>query len=512
VFPTESTPEEDSLSAPALLHDVLDGAAAQHPDALGVRHGAQARTYRWIQEESLRLAAALTALEVRRGDRVLIALPPGILMPPLLFGCSRIGAVFIVLGPDTPAPVAAHVLDDAMPSLVITTAQHLRGLADARGIRAVDAPALSSGVALPSHAVVAVAGPLAVDPVCFIYTSGSTAMPKAVVCTHLQVTFVAAAIHSRLRYRCDDTVFCALPLSFDYGLYQIFLCTLAGAQLYLADSQEAGHRLLLNLQDSGATVIAAVPSLTANLERLLARRPTGLPRLRLLTNTGAAMPAGLLAALRSQLPGLRIQLMYGLTECKRAAIMPVDADLSHPGACGQALPGTEIYAVDESGARLPAGAVGELVVRGPHVMAGYWRQPALSAERFRYEHGLFPQLHTGDYGWLDDEGFLFFAGRRDDMYKQGGFRVSTIEVEAAAHRVPGVRAAVVVPPSAGVAEAVLLVQGSLTAEEVLRLLRREIDEVKVPTRCMVVDRFPLNANGKVERRRLGELVKDGSHG
>ncbi|MDQ1740530.1 MAG: hypothetical protein QOE53_2182, partial [Pseudonocardiales bacterium] len=195
------------MSAPALLHDVLDGAAAQYPDALAVRHRAETRTYRWIQGESLRLAAALTALGVQRGDRVLVAVPPGVLVPPLLFGCSRIGAVFIVLGPDTPAPVAAHVLDDAMPSLVVTTSWPLQELADSRGIRAVDVQGLtlSSGGALPSFAGPAPVGPIPVDPVCFIYTSGSTAMPKAVVCTHLQVTFVATAVQSRLRYRSDDT-------------------------------------------------------------------------------------------------------------------------------------------------------------------------------------------------------------------------------------------------------------------------------------------------------------------
>jgi acyl-CoA synthetase (AMP-forming)/AMP-acid ligase II len=305
-------------------------------------------------------------------------------------------------------------------------------------------------------------------------------------------------------------VFCSLPLSFDYGLYQIFLCTLSGALLHLADRRDAGHRLLVNLRDSGATVLPAVPLLAANLGKLLARRPADPPQLRLLTNTGAAMPASLLATLRAHLPGLRVQLMYGLTECKRAAIMPPDDDLCRPGASGFALPGTEIFTVDDSGNRLPAGEIGEIVIRGPHVMAGYWRQPALSAERFRREHGLYPQLHTGDHGWLDGDGYLYFAGRRDDVYKQGGFRVSTTEVEAAAHRVPGVRAAVVVPPSPDTDGAVLLVQTDLTADEVLVAMRREIDEVKLPDRCVVVSELPTNVNGKVERKQLAELVKDGS--
>lgn len=491
-----------------LLHDVLDAAADRQPDDSALRHGAQVQTYQRLREESRRLAGRLSALGVRRGERVLIAVPSSVLVPALLFGCSRIGAVFVVINPDTPASVAAHVLDDAMPSLVVTTSRRLGELADARSLRTVDPDGLAPQADALTADVSIGPGPIPVDPVCFIYTSGSTAMPKAVVCTHLQVTFAAAAIQSRLRYRRDDVVFCALPLPFDYGLYQIFLCALSGALLHLADPDHAGHRLLSHLQDSDATVISAVPSLAASLERLLARRPVALPRLRLLTNTGAAMPPSLLTALRAHLPQLRVQLMYGLTECKRAAIMPADGDLDRPGACGLALPGTEIFAVDESGARLPPDTIGEIVVRGPHVMAGYWRQPALTAERFRHEHGLYPQLRTGDYGFLDGDGYLFFAGRRDDMYKQGGFRVSTTEVEAAAHRVPGVRAAVVAPPSADDPEgAVLLVQSELAAAEVLRAMRHEIDEAKLPTRCVVVEELPLNANGKVERRGLRELMK-----
>jgi len=497
------------MDVTAVLHDVLDAAADRHPDAPAVRHGARVWSYRQLRRQSTGLAFRLVELGVRRGDRVLLALPSSVLVPALLFGCSRIGAVFVVVNPDTPPSVAAHLLGDAAPALVVTGSGQLRELADARQIRTADPGELALAAdTRTAPAVSPAAGPIPVDPACFIYTSGSTAMPKAVVCTHQQVLFAATAIQSRLRYRSDDTVFCALPLPFDYGLYQIFLCALAGALLHLADPADTGHRLLSQLHDSAATVLPAVPSLAVNLDKLLARRPVALPRLRLLTNTGAAMPPSLLAALRAHLPGLRVQLMYGLTECKRAAIMPLDGDLGRPGSCGQALPGTEIFTVDEAGARLPAGELGEIVIRGPHVMAGYWHQPALTADRFQLAHGLYPQLRTGDYGWLDDEGYLYFGGRRDDIYKQNGFRVSATEVEAAAHRIPGVRAAVVAPPSSEDSEgAVLLVQSELTAAVVLQAMRQQIDEVKLPSRCVVVSQFPLTANGKVERRGLYELLR-----
>jgi len=485
-----------------LLHDLLDEAAARHPDATAVRRGPGSLTYLQVRDRSMRLARWLADAGVRRGDRVLIALPSGILVPPLLYACSRAGAVFVPLSDGTPEKVAEHVLDDCEPALVLASNEPLRRLAAERGIRCRGLAELDAAAAAGSPP----AGPLPSDPACFIYTSGSTAMPKAVVSTQLQLTFAARAIQSRLRYRTDDVVYCPLPLSFDYGLYQIFLCTLAGAELYLADREAAGHRLLVDLATVRASVLPAVPSLAGNLARLLSRRPAELPRLRLLTNTGATMPPRVLADLRAALPGLRVQLMYGLTECKRATIMPEDEDLRHPGACGVALPGTEVFTVDDSGARLPSGEVGEIVVRGPNVMAGYWRRPELSAERFRLASGLFPELHTGDYGWLDEDGYLYFAGRRDDIYKERGFRVSTIEVEAAAHRVPGVRVAAVVPPRGDDEYATLLVVTRLSAAEVLRLLRGELDETKVPARCVVIDKLPLKENGKVARAALARLA------
>jgi acyl-CoA synthetase (AMP-forming)/AMP-acid ligase II len=178
---------------------------------------------------------------------------------------------------------------------------------------------------------------------------------------------------------------------------------------------------------------------------------------------------------------------------------------------GPALPGTEIFAVAEDGTRLCAGEVGELVVRGPHVMAGYWRQPEKTAERFPRAEGLFPELRTGDYGSIDGDGYLYFAGRRDDLYKERGFRVSAAEVEAAAQRVPGVEAVAVVPPRAGEDGATLLVAGALSPERVLQLLHEQLEDVKVPARCLVVPRVPVTANGKVDRREVAVLVES-SHG
>ncbi|MGW3568486.1 class I adenylate-forming enzyme family protein [Streptomyces sp. NPDC000941] len=497
-MPAGDLPTGDPEFGPsAVLHDLLDAAARRHPTRPALTHAGLTWDYARLRTASLRAAGWLRERGAGRGDRVLLALPSGLPMAALVYGCSRVGAAFCVLHEQVRGPALAHVREDSQAALLVTADD---------GPPLLDEDDEYSGDGQDPWETT---GPLSVDPVCLIYTSGSTGPPKAVVSTHAQLLFAAGAIHGELAYRTDDVVYCALPLSFDYGLYQLFLSTLAGAHLWLGGTSDVGLILLKNLRRSGATVLPVVPSLAQGLARMLPRYGADGVRLRLLTNTGSAMPPQVLAGLRAALPGLRVQLMFGLTECKRVAIMPPDEDLRRPGACGRALPGTEVLVVDERGRRAAPGTVGEIVVRGPHVMAGYWRRPEQTAQRFPRAEGLFPELRTGDFGRLDEDGYLYFSGRRDDLYKQRGFRVSAEEVETAARRVPGVRGAAVLPPSGDCEEAVLCVAGSsLRPGEVLAALKAEIEAYKVPARCLVVPELPLTGNGKTDRKALRSIAAE----
>lgn len=495
------------MSEISLLHDVLDLAATRWPDRPAVSRLGTTVTFGETRDASLRLAQWLVSQEVCRGERVVVSVPPGPLIPALVFAASRVGAVYTVLHEKVVGAPMEHVLDDCEPSLVIADDQAVLQTARAKGVRVVPAPD-AEAVAFPSGAVPVPSGrlptPLAVNPVALTYTSGTTSLPKAVVSTHQQMVFAAQAIHQTLNYRPDDVVYCPLPLSFDYGLYQLFLGALGGSQVVLGSAAEAGPSLLRNLLDSEATVLPAVPAVAESLAWLL-RRAKRRPGLRLVTNTGAALSTETLNVLREAIPGLKGQVMFGLTECKRATIMPPDGDLERPGSCGLPLPGTSVITVDQEGNELPPGEVGEITVRGPHVMSGYWRRPELNREKFPRRDGLFPELRTGDYGWLDEEGFLYFSGRRDDLYKERGFRVSATEVEAAAHRVSGVVSAAVLPPS-GKKSALLAVVTDLSSKEVLDQMRDQIEEFKIPRRCVVLDALPLSRNGKVDRRELAALI------
>lgn len=483
-----------------LLHDLLDEAAATWPDHEAVRGSGVTYSYHGLRERSIGLAGWLARHGVETGNRVVIQAVNHPDAVALLYATSRVGAVFVHLHPGVQDYQLAHILADSEPSLMITDRDRpppgsLRPLVV---LRLDELPRDLDDWQRPEPPC------LSVDPACLIYTSGSTAMPKAVVSPHATMLFAARAIQQRLRYRTEDTVLCALPLSFDYGLYQALLTCLAGATLVLASDRDAGPTLLATLVRERATVLPAVPSMAAALARLLERQPAATS-LRLLTNTGAAMPAGVLARLRAELPDLGVHLMFGLTECKRVTIMPIDGDLRRPGSSGTALPDTDISVVDTDGRRLPAGIPGELVVRGAHVMAGYWRAPDATARRFRTTDEGRYELHTGDMCTIDEDGYLYFAGRTDDQYKSRGFRVSAIEIEAAAIDVPGVEAAALLVPTES-RPPTLVVTATVDASDVLKELASRLESHKVPDRCVRVPELPLTGSGKIDKRALASLL------
>jgi acyl-CoA synthetase (AMP-forming)/AMP-acid ligase II len=476
-----------------VLHDLLDRRAAATGDAPAVSVGDRTASHAELRDLSVRLAGWLSARGVGRGDRVALLLPPSVELVGLIYAVSRVGAAFSVLHDEMPDRVRRHVLADLEPRLVVT-----------------EPPPVDVEQADVEQASAALDRPEPGDPVCLIYTSGSTALPKAVVGEHRQVVFAAGAIQAELGYRPDDVVLAPLPLSFDYGLYQLFLGALSGAHVRFGSRVDGGAGLLGALVSSRATVLAAMPAMAQTLLWLLRRHRGEPPAMRMLTTTGAAMPASAAAALRRALPRLDVRIMYGLTECKRVSIMPAGEEARRPGSSGRPLPGTRVRVLGPDGAELRPGEVGELVVRGPHVMAGYWRREEMTRLRFHPDGAGGRELRTGDYGWLDEDGYVYVQGRRDDVYKERGFRVSTTEIEAAAAEVPGVRLAAVLPPSEDRPRAVLVVAGSVPAGAVLDGLRTLIEPFKVPHTCHVLEQLPLSANGKVDRKALAaQLASSG---
>ncbi|MFI9589351.1 class I adenylate-forming enzyme family protein [Nonomuraea sp. NPDC052265] len=479
----------------------MDRAAAAAPDARAVRDDTGSWTYRELLAAAERVAGWLRYRGLGHGDRLLTFLPNSRHLLAILYGALRSGIILVPVSSQARPYQLQAIIRDCEPRLILAESP--------------DAPRTAATIP-PEHRVAGLdellgewetidrpTADTVVDPsdvAVLIYTSGSTAGPKGVVSRHRQVTFATRAIAARLAYRPDDVVFCRLPLSFDYGLYQAFLCAEAGAELVVSAAHDE-LSVYRSMRDSGATVLPLVPPAALTLLRLAGRQDTLRPRL--ITNTGAELTSAVAARLREAFPGVSIVAMYGMTECKRITIASPDADLVKPNTVGTALPGTHVEVVGPDGETLPTGMVGEIVVRGPHVMDGYWADPEASARRFPVDSVTGERrLRTGDHGFLDDDGALTFVGRRDDIFKRNGVRTSLNEIEAAALDVPGVleAAAALVGRNQ---ECVLWIQSALRPERVMKEVADRLGTAKVPDRCLIVRAMPRTTSGKIDKVQLG---------
>ncbi|CAM5505844.1 Non-ribosomal peptide synthase OS=Streptomyces alboniger OX=132473 GN=CP975_00270 PE=4 SV=1 [Streptomyces alboniger] len=485
------------------LHDLLDSSAAQCPDASAVRDHQGVWTYAELARHSHAVSNWLIGRGVVAGDRLLVRAMSTRESAALLFGASRCGVLFVPVNTEMKWFSLRQVIEDCEPALMIADAQR-DWPADVR-VPVLGTPEAWREVAECSVITTPRPGATPGDAAVLMYTSGSTSAPKAVVCPHDAMLFAARAINDVLRYRPEDIVFNRFSLAWDPGLYKLLLAAMSGCELVLA-GRESDLRLLQRMREVGATILPIVPSLASLITALAVRDSAPLPPIRMFTNTGATLPQGVMDELRRLFPGASVVRQFGQTECKRISIMPVDEADARLDAVGLPLPGTVIEIVDEDGRAVPPGRSGEIVVSGPHLMDGYWRAPELTARVFRRDPATARvRLHTGDYGHCDADGYLYFEGRRDDIFKRKGVRASTLEIEAAAQDIPGIRAAAALPPS-GDRDLALVVEGDLTSEQLARELAIRLEYAKVPGTCVVTDRIPVNANGKYSRRAVAQLV------
>ncbi|WP_214324770.1 class I adenylate-forming enzyme family protein [Nonomuraea sediminis] len=483
------------------LHHLLEGAAARSPDATAVQDRAVTWSYAELLSLSRRFAQWLRLKGVRPGDRIMTKAENSAQLAVMVFGTSMAGATFIPVNHQMKPFQFESIVADAEPSMILVSGSQ-RFVTDlpTYEIQAIWAEVTGGqeyGFCLPAE-------PGA--PALLIYTSGSTSTPKGVVCPHSSVLFAVAAIAERLAYTSRDRIFLRLPMSFDYGLYQLLLSVRASACVQIGDV-DSSITLLSELRACGATVVPVVPAFAQLLIQLAHRAPEKVSSVRLFTNTGAQLSPASAESLRTNFPGSSVVFMFGITECKRISISLANEYLVREGSLGLPLSGTDVWIEGPAGTSLPPGEIGQIVVRGPHVMGGYWRAPALTAERFSFSTGG-AVLHTGDYGWLDEMGNLYFQGRHDDIFKRRGTRVSLTEVEAAAEAVPGVREAIAVhDPLLSDEDLSLVVTGQVSPDQVLEELATRLDKARIPDRCFVVPTIRLSPNGKADRPLIVNEVR-----
>jgi acyl-coenzyme A synthetase/AMP-(fatty) acid ligase len=457
--------------------------------------GATTLSYRAAETAINRRARQLLSMGVQRGDRVLAIGHNRVGLVVLALAAIHVGAVIVILHPQTRLPQLSWILAKTEPRVVFGEP----------GTPALDCavyePLSDADLIGPDGTTTPVAPTRQSDLLALIYTSGSTGFPRGVMVNHENVLFTTHAIQRRLRYRSTDIIGLFLPMSFDYGFYQIFLAMNSGASVFIGGPGSFGRGLPALLDRNEISVLPLVPSQIIALTSMLGRRSHILRGLRTITSTGDHFPVAESGRLRELLPHVSIHSMYGLTECKRATILTHEEYPNAPDSVGRALDDTRIDAVDPSGNPLPAGQVGELVVSGPNVTLGYWRNPAATKARFHRDPSGVRKLMTGDFGWIDSRGYVRVLGRKDRLIKRRGFRISLAEVERAAISTGLVRDAAAIFHSARIH---LFVQatGDTSRGALFARLSALLEPYKLPEGIHFMDGLPMTENQKVDHSAL----------
>ncbi|MEU0530761.1 acyl-CoA ligase (AMP-forming), exosortase A system-associated [Amycolatopsis tolypomycina] len=498
-------------AAPVRLDALLTRGAPGDP---AVTHKDRTLTYAELRDQVTRVARGLYRLGVRRGDRVAVYAEKRLETVVALFAAAAAGAVLVPLNPLFKARHIAHVTTDCTPKVVFTTAERLATVREAVpgptpvvvfGEPAWDALTAAEPDAVPSAVIDQ-------DLAAIMYTSGSTGGPKGVVLSHRNLLAGAASVAEYLGHTREDVVLAALPLSFDAGFSQLTTAFAAGAHVVLVNYLLPKEIVRLCTRH-GVTALTCVPPLW--LQLAAQQWPAeATARLRYFANTGGRMPRATLARLREIFPQAQPFLMYGLTEAFRSTYLdPAEAD-RRPGSIGKAIPNAEVLVLRPDGSPCRPGEHGELVHRGALVALGYWNDPARTAERFRPVPGpdglVRPEIAvwSGDTVYRDEEGFLYFVGRTDEMIKTSGYRVSPAEVEEAAYAtgLVGEAAAFGVPDPALGHRIVLAVAPEGDAEAISRALAKELPAYMLPRRIEVLPKLPRSVNGKFDRVALSKAL------
>ena len=518
------------------VEEFLERSARRFPEKTALVFGERRLTYRQIETQCNQLAHGLMEKGVQRGDRVAVLLDTSVEAVLSIFAILKAGAVFTVVNPAIRAEKLAPIMNNSAAKVLITEGSKLATIQSCSGNISDLETIIVAGKKMENIADVPkrlgrwdelvsahegrVDAPpklnIDADIAALIYTSGSTGNSKGVVMSHLNMVSAATSVIQYLENTSEDIIMNVLPLSSSYGLHQVLTGFKIGGTVVLERSFTYPHAVLQRLTEERVTGLAIVPTIAAVLLQMdLDLGEYRFPYLRYITNAGAALPVEYTKRLRKLFPQTKIYLMYGLTECKRVSYLPPDQVDRRPTSVGKAMPNTEVYIVDELGKRLPSGEVGELVVRGSNVMKGYWRLPEETAKALK--PGPVPGeqvLYTGDLFRMDERGYLYWVGRRDDIIKSRGEKVSPIEVENVLYKLEDIAmAAVIGVPDEVLGQAIKVVMtlkpgADLTQSEVLRHCARYLESYKIPTMVEFRETMPKTAAGKIDKLELAEHRAD----
>jgi acyl-CoA ligase (AMP-forming) (exosortase A-associated) len=527
-----------------LLPDLIFASARRVPGRPALAYQDRALSYADLAARVSGFASALLGLGLGPGERVGVFLEKRFETVAAKFGAAAAGGAFVPINPLFKARQVVHILKDCNVRVLVTSPARLQGLRDALAgcpdLHALVLADHAAGAPLPPEAAAATqvravgweeaaADGAAVDRAphrridadmtAIFYTSGSTGLPKGVVLSHRNMVAGARSVASYLENHEEDRLLAALPLSFDAGFSQLTTAFAVGGCTVLLNYLMP-RDVLKAMEKERITGLTGVPPLYIQLTRI-DWPPGASESLRYFANTGGAMPRATLDRLRAALPGAKPFLMYGLTEAFRSTFLPPEEVDRRPDSMGRAIPNAEILVVGPDGRPVGPGESGELVHRGALVSLGYWNDADRTAERFKPAPGrpgeiCVPEtaVWSGDVVRIDEEGFLYFVGRRDEMIKTSGNRVSPSEIEEVLYASGLVGEAVAVgAPHPALGQGVVVIATApdgrpFDAPAVMAECKAQLPAFMGPHHLIEKPALPRNANGKIDRSLLHQEVAE----
>ncbi|HXG05646.1 MAG TPA: long-chain fatty acid--CoA ligase [Candidatus Binatia bacterium] len=479
--------------------DLLEASARYHPERPALIFGERAWTYGALDEQTAVLAAGLAGLGLEPGERIGLHLPNSPEFVLAYYAAQKAGLVPLSLNVTYAREELAYIVSDAAVSAVVT------------------APAVAANLperaAMPSVRHLLQAGDLAGlggkpmraldrdrdETAAILYTSATTGRPKGVMLTHANIVSNAYATVHHLRMTAEDRGLCALPMFHCFGQNFIMNALVCAGGLLVLQERFVPDAFLAAVARHRITLFYGVP--TMYILFLAGGRRPELDSVRLFFSAAATLPTDVERRWH-ELYGRPIHQGYGLTECSPFASYNHDVAL-RPGSVGTPIENVEMRIVDEAGRPLPDGELGEIVIRGPNVMKGYFGKPEATAEAVRDGW-----LRSGDIGYRDADGYYYLVDRVKDMINVAGFKVFPREVEEVLYRHPGVKEAAVVgvaDPVRGEAVKAFVVSEPgrpVSADELRLLCRQALAAYKVPEQVEFIDALPKNPTGKVLKKEL----------
>jgi len=500
------------------LSDLLFQQRGDRGSHIALIDGERRLSYGELIRQTKAFGGMLQAKGIRRGDHVAIYLHRSVESVVALFAVWSLGAVVVIINDVLKTRQVNYIIDHSEASFLITDTRLRDSLTEcllsSDRILTVDTEKPANQPCNPPRVIGA-------DLALIIYTSGSTGLPKGIMLSHANLISGAGIVADYLHLTQNDIIISLLPFSFDYGLNQLLTAMVIGGTLVIQRSVLPAD-ICNTIARERVTGMGAVPMLWQQLAG--SRSPfikTQFPHLRYITNTGGRMPESITKLFRQVHPQLQIFLMFGLTEAFRSTYLPPDQVDVRPGSIGKAIPNVELLVLNERGELCKPGEEGELVHRGANIAMGYWRDPENTAKRFRpapFQQGKGGQaeiaVYSGDYVKTDEEGYLYFIGRKDQMIKSHGMRVSPEEIEDCifASRMAQHVVAFAVPldevKSSIVAAVVPSDPKTFSQKELSHYCKAQMPEYLRPDVIWQLASFPLTSSGKPDRVRLKEIYKE----